>query len=878
MHRVRVFFWRDAVERDLGDEIRLHLELETEKNVQLGMNAADARRAAMRAFGGVEIAKESHRDGRGRRWLDDFIADARVGWRTLVHNPTIAIAAIITLALGIGANTAIFSAVDAVIMRPLPYAAPNRLVELWEENPDRGWKQAQVAPSNYFDWSEQVHAFAGTAAYLDFSGSATLTGVGEPKLVPTASVTGGFFSVLGVEPEAGRVFHEDETWENGTNVVVLSHRLWAAQFGSRRDVVGTTVELNGRRAEIIGVLPARFAFPGLNADIWRPTVFPKANRAQEWFRRAHFIRGFARLRDGVTEEAANAELQTVVHRLQTQYPATNTHMGAGITPLHDFLIGDTRRPLLILFTAVSLLLLIACANVGNLLLVQAAGREREMALRLALGAGRFRLVRQALTESLLLSGIGGAAGLALGWWETHALVALQPAEMLKVRDVRVSASVVGYIVGIATLSGFLFGIAPALWSGARAPSDALKEGGRGDIGGRRMRRWGNALVVSEVALALVLTLGAGLLVRSFLKLQSVNPGFDATGVLTVTVPLPAVRYDTFPKVTAYYDELTRRTRALPGVESVGLVSQLPATNYSWSSDFSVDGRAGPAPISQVVHRSIDPGYLGTLRVKQLQGRPFTESDRTGAPMVVLINEALAKKYFAGEDPVGKRITFDRVPSAKSTWRTIVGVVGNERQGSIAEEPHAEFLAPYKQEQDGGLTLVVRTRGDPGALAPAVRRMVADLDPKLAISHMVTLEQVRAESVGRERFLAALLMVFAGVGLTLSVVGVYGVMAQLVRGRTREMGIRAALGAPSGSVEWLVVRHGLALTCCGVALGLAGAFSSTRAMSSLLYETDPVDAPTFAVVSALLALAALAAAWIPARRAARVDPMETLRTE
>ncbi|MFI5232970.1 MAG: FtsX-like permease family protein, partial [Gemmatimonadales bacterium] len=473
---------------------------------------------------------------------------------------------------------------------------------------------------------------------------------------------------------------------------------------------------------------------------------------------------------------------------------------------------------------------------------------------------------------------GGAAGLALGWWGTHALAALQPAQLLKVRDVQMNWSVVGYVAGIATLSGMLFGLAPALWNGARAPSDALKEGGRGDAGGTRMRRWGTALVVSEVALALVLTLGAGLLVRSFMKLRSVNPGFDANGVLTLSVPLPAIRYDTFPKVTAYYDELTRRTRALNGVESVGLASQLPATGYSWSSDFSVAGRPGPSPISQVVHRSIDSGYTSVMRVPLLRGRMFNATDRDGAPMVVLINEALATKYFSGENPVGQRVAFDRVPNAASVWRTIVGVVGNERQGTMAEEPHPEFLSPWEQEKDGGLDLVIRTRGDPHLLMPPVRAIVAALDPKLAIAHLRTMDDVRAESIARERFLTTLLLVFGGVGLALAVVGVYGVMAQLVRGRTREMGIRTALGAPAASVQWIVVRHGIALASAGIALGIAVALVSTRALLSLLYQVDPVDAPTFVAVPLLLVAAAVAASWVPAWRASRVDPMEALRGE
>ena len=550
-----------------------------------------------------------------------------------------------------------------------------------------------------------------------------------------------------------------------------------------------------------------------------------------------------------------------------------------MTPLHDFLVGDTRRPLLVLLGAVALLMLIACANVGNLLLVQAAGREREMALRLALGAGRFRLVRQALTESLLLSLTGGVAGLLLGWWGTHALMQLQPAGMLPMSDVHVSWQVTAYVAAIAVASGALFGIAPALWNGARAPSDALKEGGRGDLGGRRLRRWGNSLVVFEVALALVLTLGAGLLARSFWNLQSVNPGFESNGVMTLTVALPGARYDSSAKISAFFDELVTRAHAIRGVESAAVVSALPASGYAYSSDFAVEGSTGPGVISQVVHREISPAYPAVMRVPLIRGRLFTEADRAGSVRVTLINEALAKKFFPGQDPLGKRVTFDRVPDAKSTWRTIVGVVGSERQGGLAEESKPEFLVAFDQEVvNSSMTLVVRAGNDPAALAPELRRAVASLDKNLAITDLRTMNDVRAESVSRARFLTTLLLVFAVVGLTLSVVGVYGVVAQLVRARIREMGIRVALGAPVGNVQWLIVRHGLVLAAAGVAVGLACAFAGTRAMTSLLYQVDPVDPPTFIGVALVLTAAVLAATWIPARRAARVDPMETLRGE
>ncbi len=876
--RVRALFKRSETERDLNDEIRNHIEFETQKNISLGMGAAEARRAAMRDFGGVEVAKESHRDGRGTRWIEELFADTKFAFRTMWRAPAITGAAIITLALAVGANTAIFSAVDAVILRPLPFAAPGRLVMLWEENPDRGWRQAQAAPANFFDWAEQVHSFESAAAYIDFKSHTTLTGYGEPKLLVAASVTGSFFSVLGVTPQEGRTFTEDETWDNGSHIAIITHRLWMEQFGGQRDIVGKTIVLRGNPRQVVGILPASFNFPGLDADVWTPSAFTKTDRAQTFFRRAHWIRGIARLKPGVTIEAANAELQTVARRLQTAYPETNTHMGAGMTPIHDFLIGDTRKPLLVLLAAVSLLLLLACANVANLLLVQAASREREVAVRVALGARRFRLVRQALTESVVLSAFGGAAGLVLGWWGTRALVALQPVQMLPVHDVHVSWTVVAYVVGVVTLNGMLFGIAPALWHGARAPSDALKEGGRSDAGGRRMRRAGGVLVVAEIAIALLLSLGAGLLVRSFWQLQAVNPGFDATGVMTAELDLPGIRYDSSSKIVAFYDELQQRARALPGVEAAGIVSGLPTNDNVWSSDFAIDGRSDLGAAMDVVHREISPDYLKVMRVKLLRGRNFTEADRIGSGYVVLINEAMAKKYFAGDDPVGKRVCFDRVPSARSTWRTIVGVVSDERQRGLAADPRPEFLAPAAQDVFSGQALVVRTSGDPLALGPPIRKLIAALDPGLAIAHLRPMTEVRAESMGRQRFLTTLLFVFAVVGLTLAAVGVYGVMAQLAKGRTREMGIRLALGAPSHDVQWLVIRHGLLLALAGVAIGLGGALVSMSAMKSMLYQIAPVDPPTFIAMSAFLLVAALAASWIPAFRASRVDPMETLRSE
>jgi predicted permease len=874
--RLRAIFRSRDADHDMDDEIRLHLDLETERNTALGMSPVEARRQARIAFGGVEMVKEEVRDGRGSRWLEDLVGDVRYALRTLRRAPVLAATAILTLALGIGANTAIFSAVSAVILRPLPFAESDRLVRVGEDNEEYGWHQSDAAPANYLDWREQVGAFEDAAAYTVFRNMVTLTGDHPPRLVNAQVVTGNFFTVLGVRPESGRTFTDDETWENGTRVAMISHRLWRDQFGSRPEVIGRTVQLNGRAVQVIGVVPASYSFPGTDPDIWTTMRWDRSDRAKPWFRRAHWLTIVARLRPGVSVEQANASLQTVVSRLQKEYPATNAKMGAGMTPFHEALIGKTRRPLLVLLGAVALLLLIACANVGNLLLAHAASRDREAAVRLALGAGRGRLVRQALAESLVLSAIGGAAGLLLGWWATGALLALRPEELLPVTDVGMSWTVLGYVALVTTCSGIAFGIAPALWSARRPPAIALRDGGRSGSSGARARRWGNALVVGEVALALLLTVGAGLFVRSFWKLQQVDPGFDASGVLTAEIDLPGARYDSAAKLVAFFGLLRDRASALPGVSGASLVSQLPLTSSSWSSDFSIEGAGGANAGTNVVHREIGPEYPQVMRIRLLRGRLFTPQDREGAPRVVLINEALAHRYFRGGDPIGVRVCFDRVPDANSTWRTIVGVVGSERQEGLAGEPREEFLSPIAQDPGSDATLVLRTAGDPGMLAPALRRLVSEMDPNLLVQQLRTMRDVSARSVAQQRFLATMLLVFAGVGLALAIVGVYGVMAQIAAGRAREMGIRLALGARAGQVQWLVVRRGLGLVLGGVGAGLAAAFIATRAVRALLYGVGAWDPATFVVVPVLLILTAIVATWIPALRASRTDPVGALR--
>lgn len=875
--RIRAALRGRAADRELDDEIRFHLEREQEKNVRAGMTDSDAWRRAFAAFGGVQQVREAHREVRAVPWLSDAGGDVRFALRTLARRPALAGAAVITLALGIGANTAIFSAVDAAILRPLPFPAPDRLVMLGENNPEKNWHMETVAGANYLDWKEQVAAFQDIAAYSD-GGHATLTGAGEPQLLTVEGITGNFFTVLGGRVELGRGFVDGETWDTTRSSVVLSDRAWRTHLGADPHIIGRTIRLNGRLTQVIGVMAPDFTYPSASVDVWASQGWDRASRTQVWFRRAHWLRAIARLRPGVTQDEANAQFQVVVRRLQQQYPVTNRVMGAGMVPLHTYLVGDMRTALLVLLAASSLLLLIACANVGNLMLVHANGRAPEVALRLALGAGPWRLTRQVLTESLVLSSLGGAAGFALAWLGTRTIALFAPAGTLPDTGIHLDWSVLLYTLAITTACGIVFGIAPALLSARRAPGDALKEGGRGPHEGRRMRRWGEVLAVAEIALALMLTSGAGLLVRSLWRLQHVPPGFDPQGVLAVGFELPQVRYDTTPKINAFDDALISRVRALSGVTDAAIVSHLPLTGTEWTSDFSIAGRRPDEFGAEVAHREVGPEYFAAMHEALRAGRTFTAADRQGSTRNVVINDVLAQRFFPGQNPIGQRLTFGRTPDSTSTWRTIVGVVGSEHQISLAAEPKIEIFTPQAQEPSGNIFLIVRAHGDPAALTPQIRAVLHDIDPEQAIVSTQTLDDVVATSMARARFLTTLLLVFAVVGLTLAVVGVYGVMAQLAQRRTREMGIRLALGATTTAVRWLIVRHALSIVVPGLVIGMAGALLATQALRSVLYHVAPSDPLTFVAVPLALALSAIVASWLPAAQASRADPAQALHVE
>ena len=876
---------------DADAELEALVAEEVRYLVGLGVAPEEARAQAFRRItGGREnlaaaagrvrrSAEQRERRMKFRDWLDDLAHDIRTSLRTLRRAPALVVAAVLTLSLAIGANTAIFSAVNAVILRPLPFAEPDRLVMLWESNPDFQWERAEAAPANLLDWKEQTDVFTDIAGYPSFASTATLTGYGEPRLLRAQSVTGNFFSVLGVGVQQGRTFRDAETWSTGgPPVAILSYAAWRDVFGSDRTLVGRTIELEGDAVEVVGVLPADFAFPGIEAEVWRPVRWDPADRSQTWFRRAHWVRPVARLNPGVDRDRADAALQTVVARLQREYPQTNTNMGAGMTPLHEFLVGNTRLPLLIMLGGVGALLLIACANVANLLLVRAAGREREAAVRMALGAGRGRLFRQALLDNGLLAIAGGGLGLALGAWGTRALSALQPRGMLPIQEIGLNWGAVGYAAGVTLLSALVFGVAPTLWTVRRVPADVLRDEGRSSSGGLRGRRWGEILLVGQVTMALVLTLGAGLLARSYVGLIRVEPGFDPSNVLAVSVNLPGTRYDSAAKIAGFFRELEDQARGLPGVEYAAVTSRLSLGPPGWTSQFAVEGKPPLAQTAQILHREISGDYHRVMRVPLLRGRLIEPTDRQDTPFAVLINETMARRFFPDQDPIGQRIAFDRIPDSTSVWRTIVGVVGDERQEVLGREPEPEVYAPYPQEVRMGMVLIVRTGGNPVALAPAIRGIVARLDPQLAIGWIRTAEEIRSESLARDRFLTVLMLSLSGVGLVLGLIGVYGVMAQVARRRIREMGIRIALGARVAQVQWLVVRRGLLLAAAGIGAGVAVALLASRIIQALLYRVGPADPVTFTLVPVLVLGAAALASWFPAARSGREDPSRILRAE
>ena len=808
--------------------------------------------------------------------METLFKDIRYGFRMLAKKPGFTAIAAVTLALGIGANTAIFSVVNAVLLRPLPYRQPERLVEIWETNPIKGWKDAPVAPANFYDWEQQNEVFQGMATYLISPGNFALTGKDEPERLRGQTVSGNLFSVLGAEAALGRTFLPEETWKGKNEVVVLSHGLWKRRFGEDPNIIGQTISLNARNYTVVGVMPGGFYFPDKTVDLWAPWGLDPNQIAN--LRRPHFMRVVARLKSGTTLARAQAEMTTIAGRLEQQYPGTNIKMGVGLGLLHDWTVTDTRLPLLILLAAVGFILLIACANIANLLLARAATRMREIAIRTALGAGRLRLVRQLLTESLIMSVLGGALGLMLAVWGTALLLAFSPGNIPRFDEISIDASVFSFTLGITFLTTLVFGLVPALASSKIDLTLSLKEGGQKGGGDARHNRARSLFVVLEVAFALMLLIGAGLMIKSFVRLEQVNPGFDPENILALQISLPASKYKEDAQQIGFYQQALERVRNLPEVSDASITLTLPSQGPAWTSDFTIEGRPPEEYGKEVRHNVVGSDYFSAMRVPLSRGRVFNDYDDKDRPAVVVINEAMAREFFASEDPLGKRLKFSKPEVADNDWFAIVGVVKDEKLEGLATEVRPEVYQPFLQSANNAASLVVRTAGDPHTLIGAVRSKIWELDKDIPLFDIKSMKEVLYQSIARERFTVLLLTIFAGVALILSAVGIYGVMSYAVTERTHEIGIRMALGAHTGEVLKLVVRQGIKLALAGVGVGLAGSFALTRLMSQLLFGVSATDPLTFIVLSVLLTGVALVACFVPARRATKVDPMVALRYE
>jgi putative ABC transport system permease protein len=885
--KLATLFKRGSAERELTREVEAHLAILQDENELRGMPPSEAKLAARRSYGNVEHAKELHREARSFAWVENLIRDVSYGARNLLRDPAFTAVAVVALALGIGANTAIFSVVNTVLLRPLEYRDADRLVTVLHNG------NGPVATANYVDWRDQSRSFEGMGAADFWSPNVTALDTSDSSPAEHLlglKVTQNMLPLLGVSPLMGRLFLKGEDQEGADHEVILSHALWRRRFHGDPNIVGKQMKLNGEGYSVVGVMPATFKFApfwAVHAELWAPNAFG----ATIYERGGNHLRVFARLQQGVTLAQARADIATVTARLEKQYPATNRNVV--VRPLKENVVGNIETPLIMMLGAVGFVLLIACANVAHMLLARTADRQKEIAVRVALGAGKARLVAQFLTENLLLAGIGAVIGLLLALAGTKALVTLSPAYLPRVEMVSIDSRAVLFLMGITVATALCFGLTPALQAAAGNLSNALKEGGRGDTDGVRRHRLRSFLVASEFALAFMLLIGAGLMVRSFYALQSVDTGFNPHNVLSMIVSVAGTKEADAGRREIFYRELLEKIKALPGVDSVGGINHLPLEGDLWSRGFEIEGRPKPRPgeAPDAIYRIVMPGYFETMRLPVKRGRTITYQDNATAPAVVIINECAAERFWPGENPIGKRFVIGGHDGGHPNWLTIVGVTANASLDDMVSNPYPEmYLAGLQtpaflgEETDPAtphmsyITLVVRADGNPAQLTPAVQRVVRSIDRNLPISQVLTMEEAVAHATAQPRFEMLLLGLFGAVALVLAAVGIYGVMNYSVSRRTREIGIRMSLGASRADVLRMVVLQGAAQALAGTVVGVVGAMLLSKLMAQLLFGVKPTDPLTFAVVTVVLGLAALLAAGVPARKAMRVEPMSALRSE
>ena len=872
--------FRRQTPADLNEEMHAHLELEEQENREAGMSPEEAKYAALRRFGNVALAAEKSREAWRWNFVETMLQDARYALRQIRRSPGFTLSAVLTLALGIGANTAIFSVVNAVVLRPLPYSQPDRIVAAYIVNPHDPAFHSILGIADFHAAHDRRKTFSFFAAIGAGMSSLTWSGDKEPVQVPASAVTAEFFSVLGVNPALGRIFAPGEDVPGHEREVILSHAFWQEHFNSDANAIGRTMTLNGNSYTIIGVMPAGFHFGRRDNDqLWALMQLP-----DDRSRPPYWLFSIGRLKDGVTEEQARADLSTIAADEQRQFP-NSEYSAAWIEPLKNVIVGEARRPLLVLLGAVILVLFIAIVNVANLEIAQASARDREMSIRAALGAGRGRIARLVLTESVLLAVLGGILGLFLAYGGVGLLRALAPGEVPRLKEITVDGQVLAFTAGVSLLCGVLFGLAPLMHGFGRGRKEAETLGsGRQNLSEQRDRGGlRNALIVLEVSLSLVLLIGAGLLLRSFERLTSTSPGFNSQSLVSGLVTLPKTRYPKEQNIAAFYDRLLEHVQHLPNVNSAGLTLSLPPNLLNLTNPFWVPGQplTPGMNLPLAVETSVSLDYFRTLGVPLLRGRFFSDSDRSRKDGILIINNTIAQRYFPGQDPVGQRIKTGGA-SPDSPWETIVGVVGDVKYSGLDSAPEPTLYVPYFQEGwtdfSREMFLVVRAGGDAKTVASSLRNAVRELDRDMPLADVHTMDELLSQSVAEPRFRTLLLVIFAAMALLLAAVGIFGVMAYVVSRRTQEIGVRMALGASRGNVLGMVLNGGLRVVLIGVILGLLAAFALARLIKSWLYAVQPADPVTFVGVALTVIAVAALACYVPARRATKVDPMVALRYE